>query len=129
MIEDKSATWKDFISDESKYMLVKSYMHLKVKLLFDPPLSSAVLECYKTQISEYEWRLNVAAENDDTAPDEPEHYSGSYEVTPKAHQTQTLDTSGKVLSEDLVIHEVPYYQTSNASGGVTSYIAKEGDSK
>ena len=119
MIEDKSATWKDFISDESKYMLVKSYMHLKVKLLFDPPLSSAVLECYKTQISEYEWRLNVAAE----------HYSGSYEVTPKAHQTQTLDTSGKVLSEDLVIHEVPYYQTSNASGGVTSYIAKEGDSK
>ena len=118
MIEDKNATWKDFISDESKYMLVKSYMHLKVKLLFDPPLSSAVLECYKTQISEYEWRLNVA-----------EHYSGSYEVTPKAHQTQTLDTSGKVLSEDLVIHEVPYYQTSNASGGVTSYIAKEGDSK
>ena len=114
MIEDKNATWKDFISDESKYMLVKSYMHLKVKLLFDPPLSSAVLECYKTQISEYEWRLNVAAEN---------------EVTPKAHQTQTLDTSGKVLSEDLVIHEVPYYQTSNASGGVTSYIAKEGDSK
>lgn len=68
MIEDKSATWKDFISDESKYMLVKSYMHLKVKLLFDPPLSSAVLECYKTQISEYEWRLNVAAENDDTDP-------------------------------------------------------------
>lgn len=120
MIEDKSATWKDFISNESKYMLVKSYMHLKVKLLFDPPLSSAVLECYKTQISEYEWRLNVAAENDDTDPDE---------VTPKAHRTQTLDTSGKVLSEDLVIHEVPYYQTSNASGGVTSYIAKEGDSK
>ena len=31
MIEDKNATWKDFISDESKYMLVKSYMHLKVK--------------------------------------------------------------------------------------------------
>ena len=46
MIEDKSATWKDFISNESKYMLVKSYMHLKVKLLFDPPLSSAVLESY-----------------------------------------------------------------------------------
>ena len=124
MIEDKSATWKDFISDKSKYMLVKSYMHLKVKLLFDPPLSSAVLECYKTQISEYEWRLNVAAEKD-----EPEHYSGSYEVTPKAHQTQILDTSGKVFSEDLVIHEVPYYQTSNISGGITSYIAKEGDLK
>lgn len=63
MIEDKSSIWSDFISDESKYMLAKSYMFLKVKLLFDPPLSSAVLECYKTQISEYEWRLNINAED------------------------------------------------------------------
>lgn len=63
MIEDKSWIWSDFISDESKYMLAKSYMFLKVKLLFDPPLSSAVLECYKTQISEYEWRLNITAED------------------------------------------------------------------
>ena len=128
-IEDASTTWSEFLYDDPRLEFVKTYIHLKVKLLFDPPISSAVLECYKTQISEYEWRLNVAAENDDTDPDEPERYSGSYEVTPKAHQTQTLDTSGKVLSEDLVIHEVPYYQTSNSSGGVTSYIAKEGDSK
>lgn len=63
MIEDKSSIWSDFISDESKYTLAKSYMFLKVKLLFDPPLSSAVLECYKTQISEYEWRLNITAED------------------------------------------------------------------
>lgn len=63
MIEDKSSIWSDFISDESKYMLAKSYMFLKVKLLLDPPLSSAVLECYKTQISEYEWRLNITAED------------------------------------------------------------------
>lgn len=65
MIKDKTAVWEDFISDEAKLMLVKSYMLLKVKLLFDPPLSSAVLECYKKQIEEYEWRLNVAAENND----------------------------------------------------------------
>lgn len=124
MIEDKTAIWTDFIGDEAKLMLVKSYMHLKVKLLFDPPLSSAVMECYKAQISEYEWRLNVAAENDDI-----EAYTGSYEVTPMAYSVQSLDTSGKVLSEDIVVNEVPYYQTSNSSGGVTSYIAKEGDSK
>lgn len=64
-IEDESANWEDFISDEAKLTLVKSYMLLKVKLLFDPPLSSAVLDCYKKQIEEYEWRLNVAAENND----------------------------------------------------------------
>lgn len=63
MIEDDGAEWKDFLDDEANMMLVKSYMFLKVKLLFDPPLSSAVLECYKAQINEYEWRLNVSAEN------------------------------------------------------------------
>ncbi len=129
MIEDKNASWKDFISDEAKLMLVKSYMHLKVKLLFDPPLSSAVLECYKTQISEYEWRLNVAAENEDAESKDYEHYNGTYSVTPKAFQSQTLDTADKVLSSDIVISEVPFYQTTNESGGVTSYIAKEGNSK
>lgn len=130
MIEDKNAIWKDFIDNEAKLMLVKSYMHLKVKLLFDPPLSSSVMECYKAQISEYEWRLNVVAENDSKPdPDDPEIYTGSYEVTPKAYSSQTLDTSGKLLSEDLVIDEIPFYQTSNKSGGVTSYIAKGENSK
>ena len=37
-------------------------MFMKVKLMFDPPLSSAVIECYKAQINEYEWRLNVEAD-------------------------------------------------------------------
>ncbi len=54
--------WTSFISDESKFALVKSYMHLKVKLLFDPPLSSAVIESINRQISEFEWRLLVAAD-------------------------------------------------------------------
>lgn len=128
MIEDKSTTWADFIGDETEYMLVKSYMHLKVKLLFDPPLSSAVLECYKTQASEYEWRLNVIVENiKNRKPDDTETYTGSYEVTPKANKLTVLETLGKTMSEDVVVNEVPYFQTSNTSGGVTSYIAKEVD--
>ena len=63
MIMDKNATWDDFIKDEAQLNLVKSYMFVKVKLLFDPPMSTAVLECYKAQVSEYESRLNVTAEN------------------------------------------------------------------
>lgn len=129
MIQDKSAAWKDFISDEAQFMLVKSYIYLKVKLLFDPPLGSAVIECYNKQISEYEWRLNVAAENGAESSEEHEQYTGSYEVTPKAFESQTLETSDKILTDDIVISEVPYYETANATGGVTSYIAKEGNSK
>lgn len=66
MITDENVNWSDFIKEEAKLNLVKSYMFLKVKLLFDPPMSTAVLECYKAQISEYESRLNMAAENEKT---------------------------------------------------------------
>lgn len=61
-IEDDSAYWEDFISDLSQLQAVKSYIHLKVKLLFDPPASSAVMECIKQMIAELEWRLNVAVD-------------------------------------------------------------------
>jgi hypothetical protein len=61
-IEDKTATWDKFIEKDTDYAPVKSYVFLKVKLLFDPPLSSAVIECYKANISELEWRLNFASE-------------------------------------------------------------------
>ena len=62
LIEDDSAEWSDFLEDPTKLQLVKSYMFLKVKLLFDPPLSSAVIEANNRMISEFEWRLNVAAD-------------------------------------------------------------------
>lgn len=62
-ITDKTATWNDFISDNTQFESVKTYMCMKVRLLFDPPLSSAVMECMNRSISEFEWRLNVAAES------------------------------------------------------------------
>ena len=60
LIEDDTATWEDFIGDSNQLQAVKSYMYLKVKLLFDPPLSSSVIESMNRMIAELEWRLNVA---------------------------------------------------------------------
>ena len=61
-IEDDSDAWEDFIGDSSQLQAVKSYVYLKVKLLFDPPLSSSVIESMNRMIAELEWRLNVAVE-------------------------------------------------------------------
>lgn len=61
-IKNEVAVWTDFISEKTRIELVKSYMYLKVKLLFDPPLSSSVMEAINRQISEFEWRLNVAVD-------------------------------------------------------------------
>lgn len=59
-IQDKNNTWNEFITEDTKLNFVKSFMHLKVKLLFDPPLSSSVMESMKQMIGELEWRLSVA---------------------------------------------------------------------
>lgn len=61
-ISDEYTVWSDFIPEGQKLEAVKSYMYLKVKLLFDPPLSSAVIESMNKLIAEYEWRLNVAVD-------------------------------------------------------------------
>lgn len=62
-IEDDLATWSEFLGDDIRLDSVKSYMHMKVKLLFDPPTSSAVMESMNRMINEFEWRLNVTADS------------------------------------------------------------------
>lgn len=63
IIEDDSATWEDFFGNTIPFQAVKSYIFMKVKLMFDPPTNSAVTESYNRLINEFEWRLNVAAES------------------------------------------------------------------
>lgn len=63
-IEDDSTHWVDFIPDLNKLQAVKTYMFLKVKIVFDPgSIGASTLAAYERQIQEYEWRLNVAVEN------------------------------------------------------------------
>lgn len=61
-IEGASEIWSDFIDEIQNFEAVKTYIHLKVKLIFDPPLSAAVIQAYKETIAECEWRLNGTAE-------------------------------------------------------------------
>lgn len=69
-ISGDDETWFDFLLENSQLELVKSYVFLKVKLLFDPPMGSAVIEAINRQISEFEWRLNVAVDPGKEAQDE-----------------------------------------------------------
>ena len=63
MIEDDTATWADYLGDSKNLNSVRTYIWLKVKMVFDPPTSSFVMDAIKHQIAEAEWRLNVEAEN------------------------------------------------------------------
>ena len=61
VIEDNTKTWNEFTSDV-RLNSVKSYMYLKVRLLFDPPSTSFVLNALQEQLKELEWRMNVYRE-------------------------------------------------------------------
>ena len=61
-IKDARATWDEFITDSTRLELVKSYVYLKVRLMFDPPSSSSAIESMKQLISELEFRIIVAVE-------------------------------------------------------------------
>ena len=61
-IEDDSATWYDFIPEGQNYESVKTYMGMKVRILFDPPDRSVVMEAMNRMADELEWRLRIEAE-------------------------------------------------------------------
>jgi len=62
IIEDANPVWADFIGDDLQLNSVKSYVFLRVRLLFDPPATSYLITAYEDQIREMEWRLNAHRE-------------------------------------------------------------------
>ena len=61
-IKDKTTTCNEFVAESDNLEAVRSYVYMKVRLIFDPPLSSAVTDAINRNISELEWRLNVAVD-------------------------------------------------------------------
>lgn len=61
-IEDASQTWGDFLNGDPRFNAVKSYVYLRVRLLFDPPTTGYHVEALKEQVKELEWRINVQRE-------------------------------------------------------------------
>ena len=61
-IEDQEPKWSAYLGDTKILSMVKSYMKLRVRLLFDPPPTSFGITSFEEQVKQFEWRLNVAVE-------------------------------------------------------------------
>lgn len=59
-IEDESTEWDEFEYDDIE--MVKEWIYLDVKNVFDPPANSSVLQAYKDRMFEDEFRMNIMAE-------------------------------------------------------------------
>lgn len=61
-ITSEIETWSEAFGSTKNIEAIKTYTYLKVRLLFDPPASSTVLEAMNKQAAEYEWRLHIQAQ-------------------------------------------------------------------
>jgi hypothetical protein len=64
-IVDETTVWNDYLEGDKRFSSVKTYMYLRVRLLFDPPTMSYLITALKEQIEELEWRINVVREVQD----------------------------------------------------------------
>jgi len=62
MITDSNAVWSDYLQDLPALNVVKTYLCLRAKKLFDPPTSSILLQALNEEIDRYEWKINVIVE-------------------------------------------------------------------
>lgn len=62
MIDDKNYFWEDFVVPPVQLGLVKTYILLKVRMGFDPPTTSYLIEATNKQIDEYLWRISTFRE-------------------------------------------------------------------
>lgn len=58
VINDDSKLWSDFSDDLILQSLAQTYISIKTKLIFDPPLTVAHIESLKNILAETEWRLD-----------------------------------------------------------------------
>jgi hypothetical protein len=70
-ISGSSEKWVDFLTDQVMYNAVKSYIYLKVRLAFDPPGTSYLIDAIERQIAESEWRLAAQVPIPVVPPEEP----------------------------------------------------------
>lgn len=65
-VEDATTTWTNLNLHPSLLALIRSYIPLKVALIWDPPTLSFLIDMKKEQIAEYEWRIRSFVETEDT---------------------------------------------------------------
>lgn len=63
-ITNAENSWSEFLGNDKRLESVKTYVFMRVRLLFDPPSNSSVIQAYENQIKEFEWRNYIVKDTD-----------------------------------------------------------------
>lgn len=62
VVHDRTALWSDFLGNDPRLEMVKSYTSKKTKQFFDPPQTGPLAEALDKVLKELEWRINIAVD-------------------------------------------------------------------
>ena len=98
------------------------------KSLHDPmvvPLGATADQIVPVKVTEVDSGYKIGVETAIIVGNKYEYYDGATTVTPKADSQTVLETADKVVLDDITVLKIPYWETSNISGGYTVFIAGE----
>lgn len=87
---------------------------LNISISFKPPSVSVLVGDPKVDIL---FRDRIIRDGSSLEP-----YTGDYTVTPMVEVEQTLETNGLRMTDDITVLKIPYFETTNLSGGYTAII-------
>lgn len=61
-VEDKEATWDQFYNQTHNLHAIRTYVYMRVRIIFDPPVSAYGIQSLENACKELEWRLNHEVE-------------------------------------------------------------------
>ena len=61
-IHNTEEIWHDLLGEDGRLEMIKNYIHLRVKILFDPPQNASLAKVFEDEAKELEWRIMIAAE-------------------------------------------------------------------
>jgi hypothetical protein len=80
-IEDKLANWDAFLQGDLRMNDIKTYVYLRVRMLFDPPTTGYHVTAMQDQIKELEWRINTRREDEQWTDPNPEPVEGEWKIS------------------------------------------------
>lgn len=106
-IHEADTRWTDFSDDQTLIETVKTYMYLRVRLLFDPPGSSIVSDAINSRINELQFRLTCQAERNYIDEEEIEEEEQSGNSNGNSHCDCADRKIYEIQGENLTLFQTP----------------------
>lgn len=121
-ITGASETWSDFLGDQEKFLAgVQTYIYMRVRLMFDPPSNSFLVDSMQKQIQEFEWRFTVQP----TSDKEIEYINSFKNKLPPYDKTEEVDTDNSTSDSN----DTNNNQNGSIDGGISTFSMKKSSKK